>query len=86
MTNGVASSWLLLLSLSLPLGSGFLAAPGSAREVVPKRDSLCPLGYVDLFNGKCSTLGVTTYPVKPERGEGCRSGWISIGGGYCRRK
>jgi len=42
-------------ALALLLGDG---APALAQRVVPKIGSICPLGYVDLFNGKCSTLGL----------------------------
>ena len=78
--------WLLLLSLAIPLTIAALAVPAEAQKVVPKLKDMCPLGYVDLFNGKCSTLGVTTYSVAPSDGESCTSGWMNAGGGYCRRK
>lgn len=62
-------------------------APGAqAQRVVPKLQALCPLGYVDSFNGKCSTLGLMTYTVTPTRGKACAEGWMNVGGGYCRRK
>ncbi|CAK6688831.1 MULTISPECIES: hypothetical protein [unclassified Synechococcus] len=77
---------LLLLSLAVPLAIAGVAAPAQAQKVVPKLKEMCPLGYVDLFNGKCSTLGVTTYRVTPSDGESCASGWMNVGGGYCRRK
>ncbi|NDD69000.1 MAG: hypothetical protein EBZ29_06300 [Synechococcaceae bacterium WB9_4xC_028] len=57
-----------------------------AQRVVPKIADLCPMGYVDTFNGKCSTLGLVTYTVKPTNGKPCPSGWMNVGGGYCRRK
>lgn len=57
-----------------------------AQRVVPKLDVMCPLGYVDLFNGKCSTLGMMTYTVKPTDGKPCPEGWMNVGGKYCRRK
>ena len=79
-----------LLSLTLGLaGSVVLHVPGSpalAQEVIPKLQALCPLGYVDTFNGKCSTLGMVSYTVTPTNGEACPPGWMNIGGGYCRRK
>ncbi|MCP9824650.1 hypothetical protein KBY78_04425 [Synechococcus sp. EJ6-Ellesmere] len=77
---------MLLLSLVVPLAIAGVAAPAQAQKVVPKLKEMCPLGYVDLFNGKCSTLGVTTYRVTPSDGESCASGWMNVGGGYCRRK
>ncbi|NQV10326.1 MAG: hypothetical protein HQ527_04030 [Cyanobacteria bacterium] len=76
----LAASFCLIGSLVL------LASGAQAQEVVPKLQAMCPLGYVDTFNGKCSTLGVITYTVAPTRGEPCESGWVNIGGGYCRRK
>ncbi|MCT0219698.1 hypothetical protein KQ304_11965 [Synechococcus sp. CS-1329] len=76
----------LLLSLAVPLAVAGLGAPVQAQKVVPKLRDMCPLGYVDLFNGQCSTLGATTYAVTPTSGEACPSGWMNVGGGYCRRK
>jgi hypothetical protein len=43
------------------------------------------MGYVDTFNGKCSTLGLMTYTVAPTRGKACLEGWMNVGGGYCRK-
>lgn len=62
------------------------AAPAAAQREVPKIGDICPLGYVDLFNGKCSTLGLMNYTVQPTRGQACPSGWMNVGGGYCRLK
>ncbi|MCT0201029.1 hypothetical protein KQ302_10620 [Synechococcus sp. CS-602] len=76
----LAASLCLIGSLALPTGGA------QAQEVVPKLQAMCPLGYVDTFNGKCSPLGVITYTVAPTRGEACDSGWVNIGGGYCRRQ
>ena len=44
------------------------------------------MGYVDMLNGKCSTLGLMTYTVQPTKGEACPEGWMNVGGGYCRKK
>jgi hypothetical protein len=77
--NGCA----LLAGSALLLGS---AQPAAAQREVPKIGSICPLGYVDLFNGRCSTLGLMNYTVQPTRGEACPSGWMNVGGGYCREK
>jgi hypothetical protein len=63
-----------------------LAEPAAAQRDVKKIGSICPLGYVDLLNGRCSTLGLMNYTVQPSRGEACPSGWMNVGGGYCRRK
>lgn len=62
------------------------AAPAVAQREVPKIGDICPLGYVDLFNGKCSTLGLMNYTVQPTGGQACPSGWMNVGGGYCRLK
>jgi hypothetical protein len=62
------------------------AQPALAQRVVPKIGSICPLGYVDLFNGTCSTLGLMSYTLMPTDGEACLEGWMNVGGGYCRRK
>jgi hypothetical protein len=75
--------FLLLAGSALLLGS---AQPAAAQREVPKIGSICPLGYVDLFNGRCSTLGLMNYTVQPTRGEACPSGWMNVGGGYCREK
>ena len=57
-----------------------------AQRVVRKIGSLCPMGYVDLFNGTCSTLGLMRYTVQPTNGQPCLEGWMNVGGGYCRKK
>jgi hypothetical protein len=62
------------------------SGPALAQRVVPKLSSLCPLGYVDTLNGKCSTLGLMEYQVQASNGQPCPSGWFDVGGGYCRRK
>jgi hypothetical protein len=76
----------LMALLMVPLAGGVLAEGAIAQQVIPKREGMCPLGYVDTFNGKCSTLGVASYTVSPRSGEACQSGWMNIGGGYCRKK
>ncbi|WP_369803032.1 hypothetical protein [Synechococcus sp. MW101C3] len=76
----------LMALLMVPLAGGAVAGGAIAQQVIPKREGMCPLGYVDTFNGKCSTLGVTSYTVSPRDGEACQSGWMNIGGGYCRKK
>jgi len=72
----------------LPLAAGLLGLaasvgvipPAQAQRVVPKIGNICPMGYVDTLNGKCSTLGLMT------NGEACPEGWMNVGGGYCRKK
>ncbi|MFM2080236.1 MAG: hypothetical protein RLZZ124_1285 [Cyanobacteriota bacterium] len=71
------------LSLSVAVG---WSGPALAQRVVPKIGTICPLGYVDMLNGKCSTLGLMHYTVQPTNGEACPEGWMNVGGGYCRRK
>ena len=56
-----------------------------AQRVVPQNGSICPLDYVDLFNGTCSTLGLMTDTLQPTEGGACLEGWMNVGGGYCRR-
>ena len=72
-----------LLSLSSLLA---VQAPAQAQRVVPKLGTICPLGYVDTLNGKCSTLGLMHYTVQPTNGQACPEGWMNVGGGYCRKK
>ena len=75
----------LLAGLALA-ALGALQTPAQAQRVVPKLGTLCPLGYVDTLNGKCSTLGLMTYTVKPTNGQACPEDWMNVGGGYCRQK
>jgi len=80
-SNIAIVSALALASISFVLPSRVLA-----QRVVPKIGSICPLGYVDKFNGKCSTFGLAKYTVRPTYGRACLSGWMNVGGGYCRKK
>ena len=63
-----------------------LVPPAQAQRVVPKLQVVCPMGYVDTFNGKCSTFGLMNYTVQPTNGQPCPTGWINVGGGYCRQQ
>jgi len=75
------------LVLALLGGVVLHASPSAwAQRVVPKLENACPMGFVDTFNGRCSTLGLMTYTVKPAQGKACPSGWMNVGGGYCRKK
>jgi hypothetical protein len=70
-------------------GAGLLALtapPAQAQRVVPKLGIICPLGYVDMLNGTCSTLGLMNYTVQPTNGLPCPEGWMNVGGRYCRKK
>jgi len=60
--------------------------PAMAQRVVNRIGNICPLGYVDTLNGKCSTLGLMRYTVQPTNGQPCPAGWMNVGGGYCRKK
>ena len=62
------------------------AAPARAQREVPKLGIICPLGYVDMLNGTCSTLGLMKYTVRPTYGQACPEGWMNVGGRYCRKK
>ena len=88
MASTLLSRSLKTLAAALMGAAGLaaLSAPAEAQRVVPKLDVMCPLGYVDTFNGKCSTLGLMTYTVQPTDGKPCPEGWMNVGGGYCRRK
>ena len=87
---------MVLRALALPIAclSGIVGAaaallepqPAMAQRVVNKIGNICPLGYVDTLNGKCSTLGLMRYTVQPTNGQPCPEGWMNVGGGYCRKK
>ena len=80
-TRGVSA---LLATTSIVLWSS--QAPSVlAQRIVEKIESRCPLGYVDTLNGKCSTLGMETHVVQAIDGRACPSGWLDVGGGYCRK-
>lgn len=76
------------IPLAIAIGVATLAAgaPAQAQRVVPKIGSICPLGYVDMLNGNCSTLGLMRYTLQPTNGKACPEGWMNVGGGYCRKK
>lgn len=76
---------LLSLLVVLP-GLALISPPAQAQREVPKIGNICPMGYVDMLNGKCSTLGLMQYTVQPTNGKACPSGWMNVGGGYCRKK
>ena len=88
MARSLMSRLLKPMAIALTGAAGLtaLSLPAMAQRVVPKIGSICPLGYVDTFNGKCSTLGLMSYTVQPTNGRPCPSGWMNVGGGYCRKK
>ena len=57
----------LMLAATVALIEG----TAQAQRVVPKIGTICPIGYVDTLNGKCSTLGLAYYTVKPTNGNAC---------------
>lgn len=76
----------LISCLMLAATVALIESPAQAQRVVPKLGTICPLGYVDTLNGKCSTLGLAYYIVQPTNGQACPSGWMNVGGGYCKKK
>ncbi len=81
--------WVLLPAAAIAAAATELAwtAPSAqAQREVPKIGSICPMGYVDMLNGKCSTLGLINYTLRPTNGAACPSGWMNVGGEYCRKK
>jgi hypothetical protein len=76
----------LLSCLMLAATVALIESPAQAQRVVPKLGIICPIGYVDTLNGKCSTLGLAYYTVQPTNGQACPSGWMNVGGGYCSKK
>ena len=75
--------WLLLIVVPIISASPL---PLKAQRVVKKLTSECPMGYIDMSNGKCSALGLMSYTLRPAMKEHCPSGWSPMGGGYCRRE
>jgi hypothetical protein len=83
--------WVTAMRLLLPLlivlpGLALATPPAQAQRQVPKIGDICPMGYVDMLNGKCSTLGLMNYTVEPTNGKACPEGWMNVGGNYCRKK
>ena len=81
-----ATAFSALALTSTALAATLVGQPAQAQRVVPKIGTICPLGYVDTLNGKCSTLGLAYYTVRPTNGQACLSGWMNVGGGYCKKK
>ena len=77
----------IFLSLLIVLpGLAGTAPAAQAQRQVSKIGDICPMGCVDMLNGKCSTLGLMTYTVQPTNGKACAEGWMNVGGNYCRKK
>jgi hypothetical protein len=77
---GLATSLLSDLALTAT------TIPFMAQGAAAKLGNICPLGYVDTLNGKCSTLGLMSYTVTPTHGKPCLPGWMNVGGRYGRRQ
>ena len=75
----LSSGALLLLVLSA-------AGPGWTQKRIPKAagQNQCPLGYVNDLGSHC--VSPIYYEVAPTNGQPCRSGWMNIGAGYCKKK
>ena len=75
----LSSGALLLLVLSA-------AGPSWAQKRIPKAtgQNQCPLGYVNDLGSHC--VSPIYYEVAPTNGQPCRSGWMNIGAGYCKKK
>lgn len=75
----LSSGALLLLVLSA-------AGPSWAQKRIPKAagQNQCPLGYVNDLGSHC--VSPIYYEVAPTNGKPCRSGWMNIGAGYCKKK
>ena len=63
-----------------------LGASAFAQKEIPKAEghNECPLGYVNTLGTTC--VSPIYYEVEPTYGEACNSGWMNIGGGYCKKK
>ena len=73
-----------LLSFALLLIAS--AAPALAQKEIPKAKGhdQCPLGYVNTLGTTC--VSPIYYEVAPTNGKACKSGWMNIGAGYCKKK
>ena len=65
---------------------GALGTPVVAQKEIPKAEGhdQCPLGYVNTLGTTC--VSPIYYEVAPTNGEACKSGWMNIGMGYCKKK
>ena len=57
-----------------------------AQKRIPKAQghNQCPLGYVNTLGTTC--VSPIYYEVAPTNGEACKSGWVNISAGYCKKK
>ena len=57
-----------------------------AQKEIPKASGhdQCPLGYLNTLGKTC--VSPIYYEVAPTNGKACKSGWMNIGAGYCKKK
>jgi len=70
----------------LPLVMASVPPAAMAQREIPKAPGhdQCPLGYVNTLGTTC--FSPIHYEVAPTYGEACKSGWMNIGAGYCKKK
>ena len=69
------------------MATPFMLTPSAlAQKEIPKAPGhdQCPLGYVNTLGSTC--VSPIYYEVAPTNGKACRSGWMNIGAGYCKKK
>lgn len=74
------------LIVLIPLAIATAQPPSMAQREIPKAPGhdQCPLGYVNTLGTTC--VSPIFYEVAPTDGKACRSGWMNIGAGYCKKK
>ena len=70
----------------LPLVIASVPLAAMAQREIPKAPGheQCPLGYVNTLGTTC--VSPIYYEVAPTYGKACKSGWMNIGAGYCKKK
>ena len=74
------------LFVLLPLIATTASPAAMAQKEIPKAPGhdQCPLGYVNTLGTTC--VSPIYYEVAPTYGKACKSGWMNIGAGYCKKK
>ena len=74
------------LLVILPLVAATAAPAALAQKEIPKAPGhdQCPMGYVNTLGTTC--VSPIYYEVAPTYGKACKSGWMNIGAGYCKKK
>jgi hypothetical protein len=74
------------LFVLLPLIAATASPAAMAQKEIPKAPGhdQCPLGYVNTLGTTC--VSPIYYEVAPTYGKACKSGWMNIGAGYCKKK